>query len=338
MVPASSSAARFLSFQLACAGCEIDSAFVNRANPNLVSVVVPVFDRVVSLQRAVSSVLAQSEVDLEVLVIDDASTVDLRDVVRDFGDLRVRYVRRATNGGVSAAQNTGVAHAAGEFVAFLHSDDEYLEDALRCRVEAMSESGGDVCAVQTGARFADGDASPILRGVTFDRLLGSQVAAIHISPFLFRTNALRSEPFDERLRSYEDYDVLLRLLRRFTFVFEARVTTVIHADQQDRLSASQGTSLAAVRYLFNKYSDELAQNRKARSTWNFKLARLASLCGEDANARRHLLQSVRDDPRRFSRLMLLFTGPERDTWSWRTYRRASSMLHNEPQMRGEQNR
>ncbi|MCX2747049.1 glycosyltransferase family A protein [Arthrobacter sp. MI7-26] len=94
----------------------------------LVTVVVPVFNTHPELiERAVVSALAQTHPDLELLIVDDGSTVEVAEFLSRVAerDARIRVVHRA-NGGVSAARNTGVEQARGEFIAYLDADD-YLE-------------------------------------------------------------------------------------------------------------------------------------------------------------------------------------------------------------------
>lgn len=104
---------------------------------SLVSVIVPTFNRAYCLARTLDSALAQTHRELELLVIDDGSTDDTRELVRDrYGDEpRVRYLYQA-NAGVAAARNHGIAEARGDFVALLDSDDIWqpwkIELQLRC--------------------------------------------------------------------------------------------------------------------------------------------------------------------------------------------------------------
>ena len=84
----------------------------------LVSVIVPTFNRGYCLERTVRSALAQTHRHLEVLVIDDGSTDDTRDLVSALAvDARVRYIWQE-NQHVSAARNTGLRHARGAYIAF----------------------------------------------------------------------------------------------------------------------------------------------------------------------------------------------------------------------------
>ena len=93
------------------------------------SVVIPVFNRTQTLPAALQSVLAQSEQDFEVLVIDDGSSDDPAAVITGFADSRLQCVRQE-NRGAGAARNRGIDLARGRFIAFLDSDDRFLPHHL----------------------------------------------------------------------------------------------------------------------------------------------------------------------------------------------------------------
>lgn len=115
-----------------------------------VSVVVPAYNRVESVSRAIDSVLAQTLDDLEVLVVDDASTDGTADVVERYDDPRVRLLRHETNRGGSAARNTGINHATGQYVAFLDSDDEWLPRKLERQVDCLQSRSDEWVVVYCG--------------------------------------------------------------------------------------------------------------------------------------------------------------------------------------------
>src|SRR5438876_870324 len=88
------------------------------------SVVIPVYNRADVLDGALRSVLAQTEQDFEIIVVDDGSKDDPARVVGAFDDPRIRFHRQINRGG-GAARNAGVDLAKGRFTAFLDSDDVY---------------------------------------------------------------------------------------------------------------------------------------------------------------------------------------------------------------------
>lgn len=93
-----------------------------------ITAVLPAYNCAANIARALRSVLGQSRRPDEVIVVDDGSTDDTAQVVRSFGD-DVRLIQQA-NAGASAARNAGIEAAGGEWIAFLDSDDEWLEDHL----------------------------------------------------------------------------------------------------------------------------------------------------------------------------------------------------------------
>ncbi len=94
-----------------------------------VSVIVPTYNRADLIPYTINSVLSQTMSDWELIVVDDGSTDDTESAVRRYQDARVRYIRQE-NAGVSVARNRGAAHATGEYLCFLDSDDELLPQKL----------------------------------------------------------------------------------------------------------------------------------------------------------------------------------------------------------------
>jgi glycosyltransferase involved in cell wall biosynthesis len=98
-------------------------------------VIVPAYNAARSLPTALASARDQSLRDIEILVVDDASRDRTHEIARSIAstDPRVRVIRRTTNGGPSAARNTGLQAAKGTWIAFLDADDEYLPERLAAR-------------------------------------------------------------------------------------------------------------------------------------------------------------------------------------------------------------
>lgn len=123
--------------------------------PGLVSTIVPVHDRAEMLRQAVASVLAQTYPHFEVIIVDDESTDDTPDTIRELerSDSRIRGIRRA-NGGPGLARESGRRAAAGEFIQYLDSDDLLLPRKFELQVAALRERPG--CGVAYGlVRYRD---------------------------------------------------------------------------------------------------------------------------------------------------------------------------------------
>ena len=107
----------------------------------LFSVVLPVYNRANLLGDALRSVLAQTEQDFEIVVVDDGSTDNPSRVVEAIGDPRIEFVRHENRGG-GAARNTGIDKARGRFVAFLDSDDRFLPHHLATMRRLLESAPG----------------------------------------------------------------------------------------------------------------------------------------------------------------------------------------------------
>src|SRR5690349_9691286 len=100
----------------------------------LLSVVIPSFNYGRFLRETVESVLAQTYSPVEIIVVDDGSTDDTKERLARF-EGRIRYIHKA-NAGLSAARNTGIKHARGDWIAFLDADDLWHRQKLEVQLRA----------------------------------------------------------------------------------------------------------------------------------------------------------------------------------------------------------
>jgi glycosyltransferase involved in cell wall biosynthesis len=103
-----------------------------------ISVIIPAYNAGQCIGRAIESVLGQGYSDYEVIVVDDGSTDNTAEIVRQYGD-RVRYIHQK-NAGVAAARNAGIAAAKGHWMAFLDADDEWLPAKLKAQMDLLARN------------------------------------------------------------------------------------------------------------------------------------------------------------------------------------------------------
>jgi glycosyltransferase involved in cell wall biosynthesis len=185
-----------------------------------VSIVIPCYQQAHFLADAVESALAQSYRPLEVTVVDDGSTDTTAEVAAAFLD--VRCVRQR-NQGVAAARNAGLRVSHGEYVVFLDADDRLLPGAAATGVAALEAHAAAALAVGRYRRIAvDGTPLPTPRRARVWQDPHESLVRrcwMGVPEVMFRRAALTAVGgFDRRLRCAEDYDLYLRITRRFPIV------------------------------------------------------------------------------------------------------------------------
>ena len=108
-------------------------------NPILFSVIMPTYNRAILIGKAINSVINQKYSNWELLIVDDGSVDDTKEVVTAFSDDRIRYIYQE-NQERSAARNNGIVQAKGDFICFLDSDDYYLPEFLSEFKKAIREN------------------------------------------------------------------------------------------------------------------------------------------------------------------------------------------------------
>jgi glycosyltransferase involved in cell wall biosynthesis len=183
-----------------------------------VSVVVPTHNRSELLTLTLSSVLRQRDVDLEVIVVDEASTDETAAILAGIGDSRVRTFRHEIPRGVSTARNHGTAEARGDWVAFTDDDDLWAPDKLARQLQAAQASGRD-WAYTGSVNIADD--FRIIHGqppLPPERVVATlprynTIPGGGSNVVVRRQTLLRAGPFDLRLRNTEDWEMWIRLAK-----------------------------------------------------------------------------------------------------------------------------
>lgn len=263
----------------------------------LVSVIIPCYNRSKIVGRAIRSVFDQSMTDWELVIVDDASTdsEELRNVISNLDDSRVRLVRHETNRFAAAARNTGVREARGAFIAFLDSDDEWLPEKLEKQLAMVGQDASrdmlvHACAEVLTTRKGQEYSSQMPRRPMRD---GESVADYLFlgrgylptpSVMLPRRLAL-THPFPEHLRIHEDYAMFLKLERSgVKFLMPERVLLRVHWQDVSESGRNLDPAASMVfarewetcmsararsRFVLNQIVISLARNGRKCEAWNY---------------------------------------------------------------------
>jgi len=201
-----------------------------------VSVIIPTYNRAALVTKAIDSVLAQTYCDYEIIVVDDGSTDNTKEVLQPYMD-RIHYIYQE-NAGVSAARNRGIMEAKGQWIAFLDSDDRWLPEKLYIQISAIKknstlclhttdailpkEYGEQVSQFQyTGlVEFLKGESCVIGRPLTYQ----VKYSLARIPCVLANRKALFDAGlFDTRLTIFEDHDLMCHLALEGRWAVSTRV-------------------------------------------------------------------------------------------------------------------
>lgn len=196
----------------------------------IVSVLVPVFNGESYLRESLDSIIAQTFLRLEVLVLDDASTDRTPAVVASYGE-RVKYYRQPYNKGIYGNMNDGIAMARGDYIAIYHSDDIYDPRIVEREVEFLecySETGAvfckDVFIDRSGREVGRLELPPEVRGsqpldypVVFNALLKYKNRLLRCPSCMARAAVYRDigQYRDREFKNSSDLEMYLRIAQRY---------------------------------------------------------------------------------------------------------------------------
>lgn len=208
-----------------------------------ISVIIPVYNRPIELQRAVESVLIQSHPVDKIIIIDDGSNDDTVDVIQSLKQLNSNIECIAqTNLGVSAARNQGIKAANSDWVAFLDSDDEWLPNKVEVFLKHIKQQPecqlfhSDEIWIRKGVRVNAMKKHKKCGGLIFKHCLPLCVISPSAS-ILHKSLFEKVGLFDEELPACEDYDLWLRICHNTPVCFSEEALIKKYGGHEDQLSA-----------------------------------------------------------------------------------------------------
>lgn len=233
-----------------------------------VSVVIPTYNRPRLLSRAIESVLNQTYTNFECIVVDDASPTDSSSVVTGFDDDRLKYFEHEINQGASAARNTGIGNAHGEYIAFLDDDDEWLPTKLEKQVELFSELDDEYAIVYCWMDYRRNSDAKVVKeyqpkhqGYIFPQMLDGQVIGSS-STLLVRKEIAEQTRFDESLPRGNDGDFIRRICKDYKVNYVPKTLVnyfVDHENERITRDDKEGTynHINSLQVKFKKFDEEL---------------------------------------------------------------------------------
>ncbi len=235
-----------------------------------VTVIIPTYNRAWILERAVSSVLAQTFSDFELIIVDDGSTDATSEVIAGYGEKIISIYQE--NQGVSAARNAGICAAKGDYIAFLDSDDAWMPEKLSVQV-AFMEAHPELMICQTEEIWIRNNrrVNPKVkhRKPSGDIFIPSLSLCL-VSPsavMMHRRLFDRVGLFDGSFPACEDYDLWLRVAVDYPVGLIETPLIYKYGGHADQLSASPALDKYRIRSLVRLLdSGVLSEDRAAAAT------------------------------------------------------------------------
>lgn len=261
---------------------------------DLVSVVIPTYNREKTISRAIKSALCQTYKSIEIIVVDDCSNDNTeRIVINEFAhDPRVTFHKLEKNQGACVARNVGVQISKGKFVAFLDSDDEFLPDKIAKQIEFIKKYNVSLCATdftiidnhgtETLVKTHPGTSKEVYNDllycnfITTGTLIGYRECFIEVQ-------------FDESLPRYQDWDLVLRLCKKYSFHFIQDSLLLQYTQAQSiTKTTNHKKTLKALVTIYEKNREGFRTCRKAYGQINWLIG-LHELFLDKTNPYRHMI-------------------------------------------------
>ena len=236
----------------------------------LISVVIPTYNRRDIILNTINSVINQTYSNWECIIVDDFSTDDTKAVISQISlhEKRIKYVINKRSKGAQGARNTGIKEARANWIAFLDSDDEWVPNKLELQVKILAERNFQPYTVVHGNCILDDhelntrtvwDLPKTDGSKPFNLLL--QRASPVFPCILTSKKALEDVGYlDENVPSYHEWDTALLLSRLCYFVHIEEPLFIYHYHKGETISKNKKRDIAGHHYILMKYKNDILQN------------------------------------------------------------------------------
>jgi len=275
----------------------------------LVSVLMPSYNHERFISEAIESVLSQSFNDFELIIIDDASKDESKQIIENFRkkDNRIKAIYHERNMGIARTVNDGVERAKGKFIAFFSSDDLWVKDKLKKQLEVLKRNEDlivwsegliiDSEGKPTGETFTQGVPERKKSGYILEELLKGNFICGQ-SVILKREN-LGDIRHDGQLKYLNDYKFMVDLASRYEYYFipEPLVSYRKHGDNVANLADKEDwikDEIVVRKYFLQKYSNKISNKVKSKLflTMSYRYSRI----GERRKARQYVYHGIKLNP------------------------------------------
>lgn len=218
----------------------------------LVSVVIPVYNRPEALHRALDSVVKQSYSNLEILVVDDGSEIEIYPVIEKVNDNRISYYK-LDHKNANVARNYGIGKSKGQYIAMLDADDLWLENNLEECLKTLQSSQSDglygsliLRNMNTGQKRIASVRALREDETMIDYLLGSGYGAQTSTLFMTRESA-KKVLWNPELNRHQDYDFVVRYSNQYKLIPKTEATVIYTLGEPKELNIDFNSCIRVIK-------------------------------------------------------------------------------------------
>jgi len=189
-----------------------------------VSIIIPTYNREKTIARAVKSVLNQTFEDFELIIVDDGSTDKTEEIVLNFKDRRLKYIKQKENNGANFCRNRGIELSKGKYLAFQDSDAEWLPTKLGKQIKSIKSAKSDVGVIYTSFLKINDFYNVIVPKDDWRRKSGKIYNSLSFGNFVDTSTVLIKKEcfkncgkFDPSLPRLQDWELFLRMSKNMLF-------------------------------------------------------------------------------------------------------------------------
>lgn len=294
----------------------------------MVSIILPTYNRAHLISRAIRSLLQQTYQDFEIVIIDDASTDNTKEVINSFNDPRIRYLNHEINRGLSAARNTGIKASKGEYLAFQDDDDLWTKDKLEKQMHIFDENAkigvvySGIIRIKSGKEIYEHPPDNVKKNGYVYKEVFYDLPIYMVTAVIKKSCFDKIGLFDESLPSFEDKDIFIRLSKHFEFRLVDK-PLVISWVSPDSLTRNTDFLKKSTEILLKKHHDGYHLNTIALSKRLFRVGHRLCIGDNFKDGKQYLKKALNANPFNLKAFMGLFIS----MFGEPTYRKINELKH-----------
>lgn len=217
----------------------------------MISVIIPTYNREKVIKKSIQSILNQTYKDIEIIIVDDNSTDNTADIIKEFDNSKIRYYRLKENRGACFARNYGIERANGEYIAFQDSDDEWHGSKLEKQLDYLLFKNLDIisCKIkiigENNKIIFPKDVNLSTNNIYIDNKISTQT-------ILGKKQCFLNVKFDENLPRFQDWDLAINLVKKFKVEVLDEVLVDVYM-QDNSISKNPEKAVKALKIFLEKY-------------------------------------------------------------------------------------